>query len=37
MLKHLQGEKQYYSNSGEQENEDAIDDKPRQPRKEREI
>jgi len=37
MLKHLQGEKQYYSDGGEQKNEDAVDDKPRQPGKERKM
>lgn len=36
MLKHLQSEKQYHSDGGEQKNEDTVDDKPRQPRKKRE-
>jgi hypothetical protein len=34
VLKHLQGEEQYYSNGREQKDENAVDDEPRQPTKE---
>lgn len=31
VLKHLQGEEQHHSDGGEQKDEDAVDDEPRQP------
>lgn len=35
VLKHLQSEEQHYSNGREQKDEDAVDDEPRQPMRER--